>query len=62
MKKYLIAIAFITLNLVACASSGNGANNNSTATYANQPDSPTVSSRAASSEEFPEENKLTPNN
>lgn len=61
MKKYLIAIAFITLNLVACASSGNGANN-STDTYANQPDSPTVNSRAASSEEFPEENKLTPNN
>lgn len=54
MKKYLIAIAFITLNLVACASSGN---TDSTLSYV---DSPTVSSRAASSEEFPAENQLTP--
>ncbi len=62
MKKYLIAIAFITLNLVACASSGNNTSTDSTAAYANQPDSSTVSSRAASSEEFPEENQLTPSN
>lgn len=55
-------IAGMALTLIACANNGNGPNNDSLTTYGNQPDSPTVSSRAASSEEFPQENQLTPKN
>jgi len=62
MNKRIILITGIALTLIACANNGNTPNNNSLTTYDNQPDSPTVNSRAASSEEFPEENQLTPKN
>lgn len=62
MNKQIMLIAGMALTLIACANNGNGPNNDSLTTYGNQPDSPTVSSRAASSEEFPQENQLTPKN
>jgi len=61
MNKRIILIAGIALTLVACANNANAPNNDSLTTYGNQPDSPTVNSRAASNEEFPQENQLTPN-
>ncbi|MDD3266087.1 MAG: hypothetical protein PHC75_02765 [Burkholderiales bacterium] len=59
MKKLLLITVFC-FGLFACATNNSGSANNSVNTYGNQPDSPMVGSRAASSVEFPEENQLTP--
>lgn len=59
MKKILLII-ISCFGLFACATNNSGSTGNSINTYDNQPDSPTVGSRAASSVEFPEENQLTP--
>ena len=61
MKKLTLLITLLaTFILGACATQGN--KNNSTGngidTYNNTPDNPIVNSRAASSEEFPQENQL----
>jgi hypothetical protein len=66
MFKQAITICLLSLLLITgCAMFGN--NNNQPATtsqtsssYAQDPDNPTVGSRAASNEEFPQENQLTP--
>lgn len=59
MKRVLL-ISVFCFGLFACATNNSGGTDNSVNTYGNQPDSPTVGSRAASSVEFPEENQLTP--
>lgn len=58
MKKLLLAlICCSSLTLVACATNNNNAQSGIN-TYGNTPDSPNVSSKAASNEEFPQENQL----
>ncbi len=66
MLKKTITISFLPLLLVTgCAMFGNNnsqpaATSQSSSGYAQDPDNPTVGSRAASNEEFPQENQLTP--
>lgn len=55
MKKLVILIV-ASLSIISCATNNSSANNG-ISTYNNQPDSPTVGSKAASSVEFPEENQ-----
>lgn len=59
MKKYIVALIAI-FALCSCATNSSSASNGNggITTYGNQPDSPNVGSRAASSVEFPEENQL----
>ncbi len=56
MKKYIMLLIGIC-GLCSCATNNQSQNNNGITTYGNQPDNPNVSSRAASSVEFPEENQ-----
>lgn len=62
MKLMLTIIASACLLLASCATNNpgpNSSNNNSgISTYGNDPDNPNVSSRAASSQEFPQENQF----
>ncbi|RTK99412.1 MAG: hypothetical protein EKK57_09590 [Proteobacteria bacterium] len=60
MKKFLLMlICGASLTLVACATNSTSNNNQSgITTYGNTPDNPMVNSKAASSEEFPQENQM----
>lgn len=61
MKKLFLLLAVLssTFTISSCASPGeSGRENPSLTTYDNTPDNPMVNSRAASSEEFPQENQL----
>lgn len=61
MKKLTLLITLLaTFILGACATQGskNNSTGNDIDTYNNTPDNPMVNSRAASSEEFPQENQL----
>lgn len=63
MKKLTLLITLLaTFILGACATQGSKNNSTGTGngidTYNNTPDNPMVNSRAASSEEFPQENQL----
>lgn len=60
MKKLLLALMCCSsLTLVACASNNTSNNGQSGInTYGNTPDNPMVNSKAASNEEFPQENQL----
>lgn len=61
MKSTLVIIISACLMLASCATNNSGSsnsNNSGISTYGNDPDNPNVSSRAASSQEFPQENQF----